>query len=163
MVCTTPQCTSHRCVPHSAESSNEKFSKNSAMCIIPRSQTLQCPSSRGVRIRGVASDCGIRLHGGHQTAESESIFFLVSGWLWRDMQIKFFNWGAQISLGEKLRRLNLNVHSAPSCTRLRQNFWNLLSNIWSKSNYLSLFIRIPGGIESWKKQKSKILWHTPIE
>ena len=49
----TPRCAAHhrvkiRCVHHTAESIDEKFSKNSVVCIPPRSQTPGRASHRGV-------------------------------------------------------------------------------------------------------------------
>ena len=40
-------------VHHTVESTAPNFSKNSAVCIPPRSRALQCASHRRVRLRGV--------------------------------------------------------------------------------------------------------------
>ena len=54
----TPRCASHHWVKlcgvhHTEESRDEKFSKNSAVCISLRSQALRCASHCGVKLRGV--------------------------------------------------------------------------------------------------------------
>ena len=42
------------------------------------------------------------------------------------------------------------------CEQISWRHWNRIQK------FFSLFIRGPDGFKSWKKQRSKILWHTPF-
>ena len=55
-------------VHHTTESSNQNFSKSSAVCIPPWSQALRCASHRGVKVtKFLKKLCGV-----HPTMESDS-------------------------------------------------------------------------------------------
>ena len=55
----TPRCASH----HTAESSDEQFSKNSAVCITSRSRAPRCASHCRAKLCGVqhTADCGVKV------------------------------------------------------------------------------------------------------
>ena len=112
-----PKRSQARSVHHTAESSNQNFSKSSTVCIPLQSQALQCAFHRGVKLQ-CTSHHGVRVLSVHHTAESSNQNFSKSSTVCIPLQSQALQCASHH--GVKLRSVHPTAESRSSvCIKQR--------------------------------------------